>query len=111
MDNKSNRKFKSGAVRDTDEGKENYLDSISWPSLKRYSLYQNAAANKHSYPLGNWKLGIPIEEYEKSLMRHLQKYLSNKYDGTNIEPNVDHLAAAWFNLQGIIHEEEKLKNK
>ncbi len=105
---KNPRKFTTGAVRDQDTDKENYLDSVSWVALKRYAKYQNSAT-KGRYEDGNWRLGIPIKEYEKSMMRHIQKYLSNKYDGTNIEPEVDHLAAAWFNLQGIIHEEEKLK--
>ena len=65
-------------------------------------------AQEVKYGRGNWKKGIPIEEYEKSLMRHLQKYLVNKYDGSNDEPDVDHLSAAMFNLQGLIHEIEKL---
>lgn len=61
------------------------------------------------YGRGNWRKGIPIESYEQSLLRHIQKYLVNKYDGAGLEPEIDHLAAALFNLQGIIHEEEKLK--
>ncbi|MEK6882812.1 MAG: dATP/dGTP diphosphohydrolase domain-containing protein [Nanoarchaeota archaeon] len=105
----SSRKFNTGAVRDSDEGKENYIGAISFTALKRYVHFQTEAAKK--YPDGNWRKGIPLEEFEKSLMRHLQKYFSNKYDGTSIEPDVDHLSAAWFNLQGIIHEEEKLNEK
>ena len=103
------RQFNTGALRDNDDSKENYIGAVSFIALKRYAHYQTDAAKR--YPDGNWRKGIPIEEYEKSLMRHLQKYFSNKYDGTNFEPNVDHLAAAWFNLQGIIHEEEKAKQK
>jgi hypothetical protein len=61
------------------------------------------------YGLGNFKKGIPISSYEESLMRHIQKYFANKYDGASLEPDVDHLAAMMFNIQGIMHEEEKLK--
>jgi len=101
------RQFETGAVRDNDEGKESYINAVSFLALKRYAKFQNQACEKRGYPKDNWRKGIPIEAYEESLMRHLQKYLSNKYEGTNIEPDVDHLAAAFFNLQGILHEEEK----
>jgi len=101
------RKFKTGAVRDTDENKEDYIESISWLTLRRYALYMKSKEKK--YGRGNWIKGIPIEEYEKSLVRHLQKYISNKYYGTKIEEEEDHLSAMLFNLQGLIHEEEKKK--
>lgn len=105
----NSRVFETGAMRGTSEGKENYIRAISWTALKRVTEYQNNAEKKGGYDKGFWKLGIPEEESEKSLMRHLQKYFSNKYEGTAIEPEVDHLAAAYFNLQGIIHEQEKNK--
>jgi hypothetical protein len=101
------REFSSGAVRDVDTSKEDYIESISWITMRRYAFYMKSMEDR--YGRGNWIKGIPIEEYEKSMMRHIQKYLSNKYYGTDIEPEVDHLSAAMFNLQGIIHEEEKLK--
>lgn len=101
------RKFSTGSVRDSEEGKEDYVESISWLSLQRYSKYMKT--NELKYGRGNWRLGIPTDAYERSLMRHLQKYLANKYDNANLEPETDHLAAAFFNLSGIIHNEEKLK--
>jgi dATP/dGTP diphosphohydrolase len=104
---KKPREFLSGAIRDSDENKEDYIESISWLTMKRYAFYMKKQEVK--YGRGNWKKGIPIEEYEKSLMRHLQKYLVNKYDDGEEELDIDHLAAALFNLQGLIHEEEKLK--
>ena len=101
------KQFDTGAVRDTDEGKEDYIESISWLTMKRYANYMKEQEVK--YGRGNWIKGIPISSYEQSLMRHLQKYLANKYNGGSFEIEVDHLAAAMFNLQGLIHEEEKLK--
>lgn len=103
------RKFETGAVRDSEDGKENYIETTSYLAWKRFAVYMTKMAAK--YGSGNWIKGIPIPDYEKSLMRHLQKYLSNKYYGTNIEPDVDHLAAARFNLDGIMHEQEVEKLK
>jgi hypothetical protein len=99
------RHFETGAVRDDGDGKEDYIESISWLTLRRYANYMTKASAK--YGRGNWIKGIPIESYEQSLLRHLQKYISAKYYGVEVEPDVDHLCAALFNLQGLIHEIEK----
>ena len=40
---------------------------------------------KSRYGAGNFKKGIPIESYEQSLVRHIQKYLENKYENGNQE--------------------------
>jgi len=104
-----NRVFETGAMRDSDNDKEDYIESISWIALQRYCKYMKTQESK--YGRGNWKKGIPIEEYEKSLFRHIQKYIANKYDNANLEPEIDHLSAALFNLQGLIHEIEKLNKK
>lgn len=106
---KNIRNFKTGAKRDVDNGKPNFVESISWLAWGRFAKYMKMAAVK--YGEGNWIKGIPLEEYEKSLMRHIHKYFSNKYNGDRQELDIDHLSAAMFNLQGIIHEEEKLKLK
>jgi len=96
------RQFETGAVRDVDNNKPDFIESISWIALGRYALYMRSKEER--YGRGNWKKGIPIEEYEKSLMRHLHKYLANKYDGASLEPEEDHLSAAMFNLFGLMHE-------
>ena len=62
---------------------------------------------KAKYGSGNFKKGIPIDSYEQSLLRHIQKYLENKYEGGQIETGEDHLSACVFNLFGIMHETSK----
>jgi hypothetical protein len=98
-------KYPSGAVRDTSSGKEDYIESLSFSVLRRFAQYMKT--KEDTYGPGNWKKGIPILSYEKSLIRHLQKYFANKYENAGLEPNEDHLAAAMFNLQGIMYEELK----
>lgn len=96
------RNFKTGAVRDMDDDKENYVECFSFTAWRRFAKYMKTQEKK--YPPDNWRKGIPVKEYEKSLMRHLQKYFANKYECAELELEIDHLGAAMFNLQGIMHE-------
>jgi hypothetical protein len=100
-------KFVTGAIRDSQEGKEDYIETISWTAFKRYAQYMTG--KKKKYGAGNFKKGIPVESYEQSLVRHLQKYLSNKYEEGDTEKEEDHLSAMLFNVFGIMHEEERKK--
>jgi hypothetical protein len=99
------RKFKSGAIRDNEDQKEDYIETISWSAMKRYAKFMTAMKSK--YGEGNFKKGIPIDAYERSLLRHIQKYLENKYEGGQVEKELDHLSAILFNCFGIIHEEQR----
>ena len=103
------REFKSGAIRDNDDSKEDYIETISWRSMKRYAQYMTG--KKKKYGTGNFKKGIPIESYEQSLLRHVQKYLENKYEEGTVERDEDHLSAMVFNIFGIMYEEGRPKNK
>jgi len=100
-------KFKTGAIRDSQLGKEDYVETISWTALKRYAQYMTEKKSK--YGTGNFKKGIPIESYEMSLVRHLQKYLANKYEKGQDELGEGHIEAIIFNALGILHEEEMTK--
>lgn len=102
-------KFNTGAVRDSQEGKIDFVEPLSFTALHRYMGYMTE--KKKKYGEGNFKKGIPIESYERSLMRHIDKYFRNKYENGNDEPNEDHLAAIIFNTFGIMHEEEQQKLK
>jgi len=101
------RKFTTGAVRDDDTHKEDYIETISWTAMKRYAQFMTS--KKEKYGAGNFKKGIPIESYEQSLLRHVQKYLSNKYEDGDVEKDEMHLEAMLFNIFGIIHEQERNK--
>lgn len=103
------RKFTTGAIRDNDDKKEDYIETISWTAFKRYAQYMTGKKSK--YGSGNFKKGIPIESYEQSLVRHLQKYLENKYEDGNVETLEDHLSAMVFNIFGIMHEEGRIQKE
>lgn len=98
--------FKTGAIRDTQEGKVDFVETISFTAHHRYAKYMTG--KKAKYGVGNFKKGIPIESYEQSLLRHIDKYFRNKYENGNDELDQDHLAAMRFNIDGIMHEEEML---
>lgn len=106
---KKHRTFKSGAIRDVEDQKEDYIETISWTAFKRYAQYMTG--KKAKYGAGNFKKGIDVESYERSLLRHVQKYLENKYEGGVVEVGEDHLAAMVFNIFGIMHEEGRAKKE
>lgn len=97
-------KFPTGAIRDTQEGKIDFTETISWQAFGRYAAYMTEKAVK--YGKGNFLKGIPVSSYEKSLLRHVHKYMVNKQGGS-LEPDQDHLSAIVFNVFGIMLEEER----
>ncbi len=99
--------FGTGAIRDTQSGKTDFTETISFTAHNRYAKYMTK--KKEKYGAGNFKKGIPIESYEQSLLRHIDKYFRNKYENGNDEKEEDHLAAMRFNVDGIMHEEEMSK--
>lgn len=97
--------FQTGAIRDTQTGKTDFTETISWTAFGRYAKYMTG--KKARYGSGNFKKGIPIDSYEKSLLRHIHKYMVNKYERGDEEKDQDHLSAIVFNVFGIMHEEKK----
>lgn len=100
-------KFKSGAIRDVQEGKTDFTETISWTAFNRYAKYMTSKASK--YGKGNFKKGIPTDSYERSLIRHLDKYMRNKFENGDDEKDEDHVSAIVFNAFGIMHNEEQAK--
>jgi len=101
------RSWSTGAIRDNDSTKPDYIETVSWSAFRRFGEYMTS--KKQKYGSGNFKKGIPVESYEQSLVRHLQKYLENKYEQGTDEVAEDHLCAMIFNINGILHEEERIK--
>jgi len=58
------------------------------------------AANLSKYGLDNWTLGQPQSVFVASLERHLLQYRLGHEDE-------DHLAALYFNAQGLLSQDER----
>ncbi len=100
---------KERAFRKLDENKPDFIDAISWTALERFVNYMQS--KKKKFGVGNFKKGMPIERYERAILRHIAKYIKNKYENGEDEKDQDHLSAIVFNAFGAIHEEEILKIK
>lgn len=104
-------KFETGAIRDSQEGKPDLIETSSPLADWRYALYMTPKQGK--YGTGNFKKGIPRDSYLKSAARHLTKLRALQDCKTFghpvrewMEPNEDHAAAIRFNIDGWMHEEE-----
>jgi len=96
---------KNGGVRDTSEGKINYL-LIPHEATKRVAQHYTNGLNK--YGKDNWKLlgdTESIERFKISADRHLRAYLNHE------TPEEDHAAAAIFNIMALIYFEETVKTR
>jgi len=98
-DSGERQEFTTGSVRDTQEGKGRY-DLMSPIVLKRDAVHLENGAKK--YGDRNWEKGQPLCRYLESAVRHIFDYL----EGDRSE---DHLAAARWNIAGVIHTEEMIK--
>ena len=98
-DSGERRQFNTGAQRDvvTDKGR---YDLISPIMIERLAKLLQRGAEK--YNDRNWEKGMPLSVYMDSRMRHLYKFLEGHRDE-------DHLIAAIWNLQALLHIEEMVK--
>lgn len=92
-------KFKSGAVRENNEGKGKYV-LLAPRAIKRVALRAEYGSKKYSSR--NWEKGMPNSRFLDSALRHLFQYM----EGKNSE---DHLAASCWNIMAIMEQEEKIK--
>lgn len=91
--------FKTGAVRDTAEGKCR-PELISPIFIRRLAAHLAAGAAKYS--ARNWEKGIPLDRSMASLLRHANEHR----EGDRSE---DHLAAIACNIMFLIHTEEMIE--
>lgn len=94
-DSGARQEFPSGSVRDTSVGKPR-PDLISPRATLRHAALMSRGAER--YGERNWELGQPVSRYLESLLRHILMYQLG-------ERTEDHLAAARFNVDGMIHFE------
>ena len=111
------RTFSSGATRDTNQGKLDYMKALSPIVLRRYVQYldKHRLQSDGSYrDFDNWKKGIPEKAYISGGGRHFmdtwlltENYATEDNHGpVEIE---DAICAQLFNLMGRLHEMLKVK--
>ena len=90
-------------VRDTSEGKIDYLLVRDGPMYKRWVVHLTQGAKK--YTKRNWMLANGVEELERfkeSAIRHFEQWLEGKTDE-------DHASAVFFNINAFEYLKRKLK--
>lgn len=106
------REFKTGATRDTVEGKLSYVKGLSPIVLKRYLQYldkHRLQANGEKRTFDNWKLGIDQDTYLDGLGRHFIDVwlLCHGFPAEDNHGPVELegvLCAVMFNAMGMLHE-------
>lgn len=105
------RVFETGATRDHDR-KPDYEGFISPLVILRYGAYMDKhriQADGNLRDSDNWQLGIPLDAYIKSKMRHdLDVWLMHRgYDPAHSDEGYDMeeaLCGVIFNAMGYLHE-------
>jgi hypothetical protein len=118
------RTFPSGATRNDDGNKpdpEGFLSPLVLDGYSDYMQTHREQADGKLRASDNWQKGIPIEAYQKSLIRHVKVawriwrgYAAKPEQvGTKlVTPTLkDALYAVLFNVMGYLHELEKAELK
>lgn len=108
------RTFKTGATRNSDDGKPDYEGYVSPLVVHRFGQYMTrhrVQADGNVRASDNWQKGIPLDQYMKSLMRHVQElhllhrgYQPELIDEEEYRDVENVLSAIIFNAQGYLHE-------
>lgn len=102
--------FASGMVRDTTEGKLNWLLVRPGPMLRRWAAHLTTAAAKYDNTRQpgeprNWQLArgrAELERFQESAARHFESWLNGERDE-------DHAAGVFFNINGAEYVEDILR--
>lgn len=111
------RTFESGATRDTDQGKLDYVKALSPIVLRRYVQYldKHRKQSDGTYrSFDNWKAGIPQKVYLSSLSRHfidvwLLAHGQETLDNHGPVDEESALCAVLFNAMGLLYEKLRAK--
>lgn len=104
------REFETGATRDTDEGKPDFIGYLSPLVLSRYGEYMlkhQMQTNGEMRASDNWKKGMPKAEYLKSMFRHLLDVWLEDEGHESRDGLEEALCAIIFNASGYLHEHLK----
>ena len=96
--------FKSGMVRDTTEGKMDFLLIRDGPMFLRWAVHLTNGAIK--YAKRNWMKASGPEEldrFRESAARHFEQWLRGDRDE-------DHAAATFFNINAAEYTRDKLND-
>lgn len=108
-DSGQRQEFPGGMVRDTTEGKVNYLNVLFGPMLDRLAAHLTKGRQKYPDPypgVPNWTLAEGSAEYlraKESALRHMIQWLRGERDE-------DHAAAVIFNINLAEYVLEKAEN-
>lgn len=106
-DSGKRREFESGMMRDTAEGKTNFLSVRFGPMFRRWATHLTLGREKYPDPqpgVPNWTLAEGVDEwvrFRESAARHLEAWLEGERDE-------DHAAAVMFNLNGAEYVRDKM---
>ena len=98
-DSGTRQEYPTGSKRDNLEGKSAF-GLLPWSVLDRWAQHLGKGAKK--YGDNNWRKGQPLDRYFEAAIRHLYNWL----EGDRTE---DHLAAALFNVGGLMWTEAAIK--
>ena len=99
------RIFDTGATRDDDEGKLDYIGFLCPMTLERYAKYMHKCrlqADGNMRSSDNWKCGISQDVYIRSMARHFMAVWRDHEANKN--PQED-LCALLFNVLGYLRED------
>ena len=101
------RTFRTGATRDTDEGKHDFEGYLSPIVINRFGEYMSKHREQSDGSLrasDNWQKGMPKDQYIKSLLRHVQDMWLEHRGYKGREEMEEIICAIMFNAQGYLHE-------
>ena len=97
--------FDTGATR-SGGAKPDYSGYLSPAAIQRYGEYMLKHQVQEDGTVrgsSNWKLGIPLDSYKESLIRHVIDLWAT-YEAGDLEAVEDLSCAILFNTQGLLHE-------
>lgn len=109
-DSGARQEFASGMVRDTTEGKIDFLNPRFGPMFKRWAAHLTKGRQKYPDPapgMPNWMLAAGEEEYQRaraSAARHFEQWLDGDADE-------DHAAAVYFNINLAEYVRERVERE